>query len=162
VVCVSAVEWLVDSVSEEDTRALGTALGRVLAAGDVVLLDGHLGAGKTHFVQGVALGLGVPEDRRVNSPTFAIVNEHPGRLRLNHMDLYRIDDPGELDHIGIREYLEGGGVTAVEWGARLGQHTPGSRLEIRIEVVDAERRRLYVHAFGDAVARLEAWQKEPR
>jgi tRNA threonylcarbamoyladenosine biosynthesis protein TsaE len=155
------VEWWVDSASEEQTRRLGAALGRQLRGGDVVLLDGDLGAGKTHFVQGLALGLGVPPERRVNSPTFAIVNEHTGRVPLHHIDLYRIEGPGELDHIGVREYLEGGGVTAVEWGARLGHHTPASRLEIRIEIVDAEHRRLHVRAHGDAGARLIAWQKEP-
>lgn len=153
------MEWSVDSASENETRKLGAALGGVLGAGDVLLLDGDLGAGKTQFVQGVALGLGVPPERRVNSPTFAIVNEHPGRVPLIHMDLYRIEDSGELDHIGVREYLEGGGVVAVEWGARLGPHIPASRLEIRFEVMGPEQRRIQVRAYGDAAARLTAWQK---
>ena len=73
-----------------DTQAIAERLGRLLAAGDVLALVGPLGAGKTTFVQGLARGLGVPPDRHVASPTFALVNEHPGRVPLVHADLYRI------------------------------------------------------------------------
>ncbi len=73
--------------SPDETRAAGERLGRVLGAGDVVLLDGELGAGKTVFAQGLAIGLGVPVERRVASPTFTIVNEHAGRVPLYHIDL---------------------------------------------------------------------------
>jgi len=130
----------------------------VLDAGDVVLLDGELGAGKTCFVQGVARGLGVPRDRRVSSPTFTLVNEHPGRVPLYHVDLYRIDDPGELHEIGIAEYLASGGVTVVEWAERLGALAPKERIEIRIEIAGARARRLLARAEGlTARRRLAAW-----
>src|SRR4051812_35178539 len=107
------------TASPEETHALGAALGARLRAGDVVLLRGELGAGKTAFVQGLARGFGVPESRRVASPTFTLVNEHAGRAPLYHIDLYRIEDPSDLEEIGMRDYFSGRGVAVVEWAERL-------------------------------------------
>jgi tRNA threonylcarbamoyladenosine biosynthesis protein TsaE len=146
------------TASPAETRRAGERLGRVLEAGDVVLLDGELGAGKTCFVQGVARGLDVPRDRRVASPTFTLVNEHPGRVVLHHIDLYRIADPEELHAIGIREYLGGEGVAVVEWAERLGALAPAERIAIRIEVAGARARRLHARAEGESARRrLAAW-----
>src|SRR5262245_16193372 len=103
------------SHSEAETQAIGEKLGARLGPGDVINLSGELGAGKTCFVQGLARGLGVPPERRVASPTFTLVNEHMGRSKLFHIDLYRIGDPGELDEIGLPEILDAGGVVVVEW-----------------------------------------------
>jgi tRNA threonylcarbamoyladenosine biosynthesis protein TsaE len=153
----SSVERVIESASEDETRRLGESLGRLLEPGDVVLLEGELGAGKTCFVQGLALGLGVSPDRRVNSPTFAIVNQHPGRLMLHHVDLYRVEDPSELAELGLAELFESGGVAAVEWAERL-DRAPAHALRIRLEAPSAERRRLV--ARGDSprvVALLRAW-----
>src|SRR5258705_7953600 len=99
----------VDSDSPDETAALGERLGRVLEAGDVVALIGDLGAGKTAFVQGMARGLEVTS-QRVASPTFTLVNEHPGRVPLYHIDLYRLTRADELVEIGFEEYLGGDGV----------------------------------------------------
>lgn len=146
-----------ESTSPAATQKLGARLGRVLAAGDVVALVGPLGAGKTAFVQGVARGLEV-RSARVQSPTFTIVNEHAGRVPLYHVDLYRLDDPGELDEIGFTEYLARGGVTVVEWFDRFPDAQPQERLEVRLEPTGEKTRHLDVRAFGDgAAARLRAW-----
>ena len=100
--------------SHEDTLKLGRAVGNVLKAGDILLLEGDLGAGKTTFTQGLADGLGV--DEFVNSPTFVIINEYySGKLPLYHMDLYRLEDEAQLYDLGVEEYFFGNGVSVVEW-----------------------------------------------
>lgn len=102
--------------SNEATIALGEMVGKNLRPGDILLLEGDLGAGKTTFAQGVAKGLGVNEF--VNSPTFVIINEYfSGRLPLYHMDLYRVEDEAQLYDLGIEEYFFGNGVCLVEWPA---------------------------------------------
>jgi tRNA threonylcarbamoyladenosine biosynthesis protein TsaE len=104
--------------SELETAALGRELGATLSAGDVVLLVGDLGAGKTAFVRGLAEGLGVDRDE-VSSPTFTLVQEYRGgRLPLFHVDLYRLDDPREIDDLGLDEIAEDG-VLAIEWAEKL-------------------------------------------
>lgn len=100
--------------SHEDTLNLGKKIGDVLKPGDILLLEGDLGAGKTTFAQGLAEGLGV--DEFVNSPTFVIINEYfSGHLPLYHMDLYRLEDEAQLYDLGVEEYFFGNGVSVVEW-----------------------------------------------
>ncbi len=100
--------------SHEQTLALGKTLATALKAGDILLLEGDLGAGKTTFTQGLAQGLGV--DDYVNSPTFVLINEYySGRLALYHMDLYRVEEEEQLYDIGLEEYLFGNGVSVIEW-----------------------------------------------
>jgi tRNA threonylcarbamoyladenosine biosynthesis protein TsaE len=105
------------SRSAEETRALGERLGGRLGAGDVVACIGALGAGKTCFLQGLARGLDVTTD--VTSPTFVLVNEYRGRLRVQHIDAYRTESLGELVELGVEEMLHGDGVTVVEWADKL-------------------------------------------
>jgi tRNA threonylcarbamoyladenosine biosynthesis protein TsaE len=151
------VSW--QSGSADETRRLGECLGEVLEAGDVIALEGTLGAGKTCFVQGLARGLGVPRERRVASPSFTLVNEHPGRVPLYHVDLYRLESAAELEHIGLDEYLAGEGVAAVEWFDRFPALRPADRLDVRFDVVDDEMRQIVAVAMGPrSVARLEAWR----
>ncbi|GMA63342.1 tRNA (adenosine(37)-N6)-threonylcarbamoyltransferase complex ATPase subunit type 1 TsaE [Alicyclobacillus fastidiosus] len=117
-------DWLVTTSQPEETQRLGACLGNFLQAGDVVLLYGPLGAGKTHFAQGVARGLRV--ESPVTSPTFTLVAEYEGRVPLIHMDLYRLYDdaeasepiltPESLVQIGFDDYLDGDGVVLIEWG----------------------------------------------
>ena len=105
--------------SESETATVGRELAATLSAGDVVLLYGDLGAGKTAFVRGLAEGLGVHRDE-VSSPTFTLVQEYRGgRLALFHVDLYRLNDPRETDDLGLDEIAEGG-VMAIEWAEKLG------------------------------------------
>lgn len=105
--------------SEDETAALGRALAASLTAGDAVFLFGDLGAGKTAFVKGLAEGLGIARDE-VSSPTFTLIQEYRGgRLTLFHVDLYRLDDPREVNDLGLDEIAENG-VLAIEWAEKLG------------------------------------------
>jgi tRNA threonylcarbamoyladenosine biosynthesis protein TsaE len=120
------------------TLAVAAALGELLVAGDVILLVGDLGAGKTAFVQGLARGLGVEEP--VTSPTFTIVQEYDGRLPLTHVDVYRLDRVQDLYDLGLEERGDRG-VTVVEWGDLVEQVVPAEHLVVRIEpgAADTER-----------------------
>ncbi len=135
-----------------DLQAIGERLGRALRAGDVLALVGPLGAGKTTFVQGLARGLEVPPERHVASPTFALVNEHPGRVPLVHADLYRIADPRELDELGLVDAFDRAAV-AIEWLDRFPEAAPNERLAIEIAVSADGGRRIVFRATG---ARAEA------
>lgn len=107
--------WSYVSTSTEATQKLGTVLGGFLTAGDCLVLTGDLGAGKTQFTKGIALGLGARDE--VSSPTFTIeMRYESGRLPLYHFDLYRLNDACELDDIGLFDVLESDGVCVIEWG----------------------------------------------
>jgi tRNA threonylcarbamoyladenosine biosynthesis protein TsaE len=130
---------IVDSASEQDTIEAGRALAKRLSAGDVLLLYGDLGAGKTAFVRGLAGGLGASGDE-VSSPTFTLVQEYRGgRLTLFHADLYRLT-AAEAADLGLHEIGEHG-VLAVEWADRLAAPPPPT-ITVRIETIDAGRRRI--------------------
>lgn len=118
---------------EAATRELGRRLAADLTPGSFVALDGPLGAGKTVFVQGLALGLGIPSDVRVCSPTYAYANVYAeGRLLLVHVDLYRVGSIDDLEAIGYRDLFESGGVCAVEWASRVPEALPPSRVHVTI------------------------------
>jgi tRNA threonylcarbamoyladenosine biosynthesis protein TsaE len=126
--------------SEGETAAAGRRLGRRLSAGQVVLLEGPLGAGKTAFARGLAEGLGCdPED--VSSPTFTIVQEYRGKVRLQHVDLYRLT-PAEVDDLALEDLLEGS-VMAVEWPDRW-HRAPAEATLVTIEPLEGSRRRITV------------------
>ena len=128
--------------SEEETAGLGRELAATLSAGDVLLLFGDLGAGKTALVRGLAEGLGVSRDQ-VSSPTFTLIQEYRGgRLPLVHVDLYRIADPREFDELGLDDIAEGG-VLAIEWAERLPQPPQGA-VRVRIEHAGENQRRVTV------------------
>ncbi len=130
----------ITTTSESETAAIGRELAATLSAGDVVLLYGDLGAGKTAFVKGLAEGLGVPGDE-VSSPTFTIMQEYRGgRLPLFHVDLYRLDDPRELDDLGLEEVAEAG-VLAIEWAGKL-ERAPLAAIRVSIEHAGETARRL--------------------
>ena len=126
------------TTSESETIAVGRTLAATLSAGDVILLYGDLGAGKTAFVRGLAEGLGVPSDD-VSSPTFTLIQEYRGgRLPLFHVDLYRLNDPREIDDLGLDE-LATDGVLAIEWAEKIPRATPGA-IVVRIAHGDADSR----------------------
>ena len=135
-----------------DLQEIGERLGRLLAVGDVIGLIGPLGAGKTTFVQGLANGMGV-RNRHVASPTFALVNEHPGPVPLVHADLYRIDDARELEELGLAEAFDRAAV-AIEWLDRYPDAAPAERLEIEIAIEDDNGRRLTFRPAGVRAAAL--------
>jgi tRNA threonylcarbamoyladenosine biosynthesis protein TsaE len=126
--------------SEGETAALGRSLARRLTRGDVVLLYGPLGAGKTAFARGLAEGLGC-DGEDVSSPTFAIVQEYRGKTRLQHVDLYRLS-PGEVDDLGLEDLLDDA-VMAVEWPDRWSR-VPGGAAVVRIEPLEENRRRISI------------------
>ena len=117
---------------EKDTYDLGFSLAQQAAPGDILCLEGDLGAGKTVFAKGFGRGLGVEEP--ISSPTFTILHEyHSGRLPLYHFDAYRIDDPDELYEIGCEEFFYGDGVCLIEWPSRAEELIPASAVRILIE-----------------------------
>ena len=129
------------TTGEAETTAAGASLAASLRAGDVVLLYGELGAGKTAFTRGLAQGLGV-DSEEVSSPTFTIVQEYRGRLPLYHVDLYRLEEK-EVDDLGLEELVLGDGVVVIEWAERWRQR-PDDVIEVRLEHVDDDHRRLRV------------------
>ena len=142
--------------SAEETRALAEALGRCARAGDVVLLEGPLGAGKTCFAQGLARGLGVTTP--VKSPTFVLVTQHRGRIPLTHADLYRVEGKGSLDDLGLEERADAT-VLAVEWGEKLEDRVDDG-LVVTLAESGPERRRLVAVALGPrGRAWLETWAR---
>lgn len=143
-----------NTTSADQTERAGEALGSLVAAGDVVVLTGDLGAGKTHLVQGMARALGARE--RVTSPTFNLLLVHPGPLPLYHFDLYRLEREEELEDIAFYETVEGDGVSAIEWGDRFPASLPTDRLTVVIHREGETRRRFDVQGRGARGARLEA------
>jgi tRNA threonylcarbamoyladenosine biosynthesis protein TsaE len=127
------------SRSPADTQAVAARLGARLAPGDLIALQGELGAGKTEFVRGLALGLGAPADE-VASPSFALAHHYQGRLDLVHLDLYRLEEITPEFLPDLEDYLSGPQVTAVEWAERLGNLLPPEYLEVAL-VITGERQR---------------------
>ena len=137
----------------DQTFEAGRLLAPLLHAGDVLLLDGPLGAGKTRFTQGLARGLGIPQP--LTSPTFILINQYRGRLALYHIDLYRIEGEAEAVELGLDDYFFGDGVCVVEWPDRAPVAMPQNHLSIRFDHLGESSRRLTFGASGkDAEAIL--------
>ena len=130
------------SSNAQATREVGFGIGRELKSGDVVAVEGPLGAGKTVFVQGVAGALGITE--AVGSPTFTIISEYRGEMTLYHMDLYRLNSPQEFAFLGVEEILEGSGVTVVEWSDKAGDELPERAIRVNITIDDNGERLIRV------------------
>ena len=153
-----ADEWteIARTASVEETQAVAAALADVVAPGSVVTLDGDLGAGKTHFAQGLAVALGVTE--AVTSPTFNLVVEYrSGRIPLYHFDLYRLEEAWQLEDLAFYEYMEGDGISCVEWASKFPDEMPEDRLEVFIAVEGENTRIIRARAFGSADALLHDW-----
>lgn len=135
----------------DHTRAVGEALGRLLVAGDVVLIQGELGAGKTTFIQGLARGAG--SDELVQSPSFILVNEYRGRVKLYHADLYRLTHPDEALALDLSGSTVDG-VLAVEWPERGNGALPPEHLLVRIAVTGPEGRELHFEPHGPRPAEI--------
>lgn len=134
---------MTETHSAAETRALGEQLAQALKAGDVVLLEGELGAGKSELARGVAKGLGVTET--VTSPSFTILNVYEsGRVPLYHFDWYRLEDAEELYEMGLDEYLGGDGIALVEWPGRCPEAVPERHMRIRFEQTGENVRRIEI------------------
>lgn len=155
----------IGSESVEQTLEIGRTLGGCLQGGDVLGLTGPLGAGKTRLVKGIALGLGVEDDRQVCSPTFVLVNEYAGREHLYHLDAYRLGHATELEALGFDEMCGGGGVVAVEWADRVAPALPADALWIDLSVTGETGRQLLLRTASASFARrlaqagLDRWQQ---
>jgi tRNA threonylcarbamoyladenosine biosynthesis protein TsaE len=156
-----------DSISHSSaqTQRLGLRLGELMRGGELLLIEGQLGTGKTTFTQGLAQGMGI--DEIVSSPTFTLLKEyegapagHRGRLQLRrgpalyHFDLYRLDDPGEIVELGFEEYFFGDGVSVVEWAERAAQYWPAEHLRIHLKILSETKRGLLFTATGSRYCEL--------
>ena len=142
------MEFLLNNV--EETMALGEKIGSLVRAGDIICIDGELGSGKTHLTKGLAMGLGINE--YITSPTFTIVNEYDGRLKLYHFDVYRVNDPDEIENIGFDEYIFGQGVSIIEWSNLIEDLIPYEHIQINISKVPEkgdDYRKINIEYFGD-------------
>ncbi len=128
------------SHSPEQTSEIGRRLAVELRPGDVLALAGDLGAGKTQFAKGIAAGLGIETD--VTSPTFTLIHEYPGRLPLYHIDLYRLESEEEVLGIGIDDYLDGDGVTVVEWADKFARLMPKGVRWVRFRALEGDEREI--------------------
>jgi tRNA threonylcarbamoyladenosine biosynthesis protein TsaE len=162
------MELTLRTATADDTRAVGRAIAPLLRERDAVILTGELGAGKTTFVQGVAIGLGVEE--HVASPTFMLVREYAGRLDIAHVDVYRLDRLQEVVDLALDELGAGDDVLLVEWGDAVEDLLPEDRLRVELTSEDAsDVRRIAVTASGeswreraDSLGRaLAPWRAEP-
>jgi len=134
------------SDSPEQTQRIGRQLGQLAKPGDVILLTGDLGAGKTCLTQGIAWGLDI--DEFAASPSFTIMREHQGRLLLYHVDFYRLDSIEDIYDFGIDDYLFGNGLCVIEWAEKGMELMPDERLLIEMEYVSENERRLDLNASG--------------
>lgn len=125
--------------SLEDTVLFGRHIASQVIPGDIIFLNGDLGAGKTTLTQAIGYGLGVPKSCYITSPTFSLLHEYPGDIPLYHMDLYRLSGEEEVIELGFEDYLYGEGVCVIEWPDRLGDLIPANRLVIDIETQGRSR-----------------------
>ncbi len=143
-----------------ETVVFGRSLGALLEKGMFVALNGELGAGKTTLVKAIAAELGVLEED-VRSPSYTLINEYEGRLPVYHFDLYRLTDSSELYDLGYDEYLEGEGISIVEWADAIPDALPSEYLSIKIEIVSDDERKFTVTAAGKRYETLLAELKQP-
>ncbi|WP_066191354.1 tRNA (adenosine(37)-N6)-threonylcarbamoyltransferase complex ATPase subunit type 1 TsaE [Gracilibacillus timonensis] len=130
--------YIIETNTEAETKQLAYQLAQGLTPGDVLTLEGDLGAGKTTFTKGLGAGLGVK--RVINSPTFTIVKEYMGDVPFYHMDAYRLEDSDE--DIGFAEYFQQHGITVIEWAHFIADYLPADRLNIEITRIDDNRRQI--------------------
>ena len=142
----------IHSDSVEETRNLGRVIGSNISPGDILLLTGGLGAGKTTLTQGILWGLG--SDEYARSPTFVLVNEYQAHIPVYHMDLYRLDSFEEIDGLGLEDYLFGDGLCVIEWADKAQGYFPLDHVDISIETVSDSARVFTLEAEDGGRKRL--------
>ena len=142
------MELVVTTTSASETFNLGELVGRFISRPQVLTLTGDLGSGKTVFVQGLARGLGVPEEYYVTSPSYTLINEYPGRLVLYHADLYRLAGMADLEDLELLDLVNGQGVVAIEWADRIQPQELGPHLAVTIETTGATSRKIQISDAG--------------
>lgn len=137
------------SKSREETIAFAKAFAKNLKPGQVLALEGGLGSGKTTFIKGIALGLGLQKQDEVKSPTFVVMHVYPTRVPLYHFDLYRMESPGELEAIGFEDFInDSQAISCVEWAEKAGDLLPETVYHIQLKVVDENSRKIRVRGKG--------------
>jgi len=155
----------IQSRGVQETIEIGRTIAGILAPGDIIGLTGCLGAGKTHLVKGIAAGLGLGDGRCVTSPTFVLVNEYGGRLRVFHVDAYRLHSAADLESLGFQEMCDSGGVVLVEWADRVREAVGLDALWIELAIIGETERRLLIWTDSAEMARqlarsgLDRWAK---
>ena len=132
----------------EKTKEFGIKLGALLKAGDIICLNGDLGAGKTTLTKSIGLGLGVED--YITSPTFALINEYEGRVPVYHFDVYRLENVEELYDLGFDEYFYGKGISIIEWADKIKRFLPDERLVLDIKKgIDVDDRKIILTSYGN-------------
>jgi tRNA threonylcarbamoyladenosine biosynthesis protein TsaE len=147
----------IESNSLDQTHLIGEKIGRRLTSAFILALTGDLGCGKTAFVQGLGRGLDIPDKYYITSPTYTLVNEYIGRLRLFHIDLYRIGTLEDLESIGFFDIISGNGIIAIEWADRLEEGLLDNYLALDFKAINEDRRGITISAVGDQAI---YWLKE--
>ena len=140
--------------STSETIRIGKNIGRTLRPGDVVALVGELGTGKTQFIKGLAKGLGVGKPTYISSPSFTLINEYSGRVPFYHIDLFRLKSEKEAEELGLEEYFQGEGISAVEWADKIPSWLPKENLWIHIHYTGENTRSLEIVGIGDRYEKL--------
>jgi len=143
---MSKSEYIITN-NEKETKKIGKLLGDNVQPGQIILLKGDLGSGKTRFVKGIAASLNSTNE--VSSPTYNLINEYPGKMTLYHMDLYRLDNENDLLNIGFEDYLYRDGIIAIEWPELAYDFLPADFLLINFEIVSENKRKLKLKAKGE-------------
>jgi tRNA threonylcarbamoyladenosine biosynthesis protein TsaE len=151
---------VVSSKSASQTTRLGKSIGTRLRSGDVVALVGELGAGKTQFIKGLASGAGVGKPTYVSSPCFTLINEYPGRVPFYHIDLFRLESEKEVVGLGLEDYFQGEGITAIEWADKIPSFLPTEMLSIHIMYTGKNTRSIEIIGKGkryeDLVSQIQS------
>ena len=132
------------STSAEQTGEKGRFIGEKLKKGDILALSGELGSGKTCFTNGLARGMGVDEKYQITSPTFTLINEYPGRCKLYHFDIYRLNCYSDFEDLGYEEYFYSDGIVVIEWAEKIAKILPANTLFIDFEYLDENKRKIVI------------------
>jgi tRNA threonylcarbamoyladenosine biosynthesis protein TsaE len=144
-----------------ETVRLGKSIGSRLLPGDVVALVGELGTGKTQFIKGLAAGAGIRNSTYISSPSFTLINEYPGKITFYHIDLYRLSKEKEAEELGLEDYFQGDGITAIEWADKIPSLLPKELLLIRIAYTGRNTRSFEISGRGKRYLNLVGQFQSP-
>jgi tRNA threonylcarbamoyladenosine biosynthesis protein TsaE len=154
---------VIQTKSASETIRIGKNIGTRLLPGDVVALVGELGAGKTQFIKGLAAGVGIGNPTYISSPSFTLINEYPGKIPFYHVDLFRLERETEAEELGLEDYFQGEGITAIEWADKIPSLLPKEMLFIHIAYTGKNTRSIEMigkgKRFEDLVNQL--WISNP-
>ena len=139
---------VIQTRSTLETIRTGKRIGRLLKVGDVVALVGELGAGKTQLIKGLAAGVGIGNPTYISSPSFTLINEYPGKIPFYHIDLFRLEREKEAEELGLEDYFQGGGITAIEWADKIPSLLPKEMLLIHIVYTGKNTRSIEIRGKG--------------